>query len=426
MTTLPLVIHWFRQDLRLADNPALVAATQRGRVLPLYVLDDGSAGEEKTGAAARWWLHHSLKSLNQSFADRLCVRMGNAETIVPLLASTHNAAAVFWNRCYEPWRQAQDEKIKKILNSEGVEVYCCNGALLWEPQQTLKADGTPYKIFMPFYRNGCWGASPPRKPQPAPVTLKPAELITAQQSARDIDNLNLLPAIRWDRQLIPHWNISEAAAQKLLFDFVSEKLKHYKTGRDFPAQGQVSRLSPYLHAGQLSPNQAWHAAQVQVQRWRDIGDTYAVDNAAHFFSELGWREFSHSLLYHVPRLPDDNLQEKFNRFPWRDDEEALHRWQRGQTGFPIVDAGMRELWQTGYMHNRLRMIVGSFLVKNLLVHWHYGKRWFWDCLVDADLANNSVGWQWIAGCGADAAPYFRIFNPVMQGQKCCRSVGGVR
>ena len=399
-----LTIHWFRQDLRLADNPALAAAAGQGTVLPVFILDDRGAGDHRTGAAGRWWLHHSLKDLNRRLDGRLRLFRGDPATILLELAAGHDVAAVHWNRCYEPWRIARDKAIKTALKEQDIAVRSFNGSLLWEPWDILKADQTPYKVFTPYYRRGCLSAPEPRRPLPAPENL---QLAAGEFAAVALDDLGLLPRIRWDKQLEPHWQIGEQGAGRRLQDFLDEGLAGYKDGRNFPSRPNVSRLSPRLHWGEVSPNQVWHAA-----RKRDPGT-----DLDHFLSELGWREFSHSLLYHFPELPRENLQAKFDRFPWLDDPEAVERWQQGQTGCPFVDAGMRELWQTGYVHNRVRMVVGSFLVKNLLQHWHHGEAWFWDCLVDADLANNSAGWQWIAGCGADAAPFFRIFNPVTQGEK---------
>ena len=401
--TTPLVIHWFRQDLRLGDNPALTHAAANGQVLPIYILDDENAGAHAMGGASRWWLHHSLASLNQSLGGSLNCYRGKAEVILPELVKRHHAQAIYWNRCYEPWRMQRDALIKERLHQEGIIAESFNGSLLWEPWEIRKDDGTPYRVFTPFYRKGCLSAPPPRQPLPVPASLQRVR----DERALALDALELLPRIRWDRQLAPHWTIGEAAAEERLQAFFHEGLAQYKEGRNLPAKPYVSRLSPYLHFGEISPHRLWHAV-------RDRGDDKHID---HFLSELGWREFSHHLLYQFPELPQKNLQAKFDRFPWREDAELLARWQRGQTGYPIVDAGMRELWQTGYMHNRVRMIVGSFLVKNLRLDWRHGERWFWDCLVDADLANNSASWQWVAGSGADAAPYFRIFNPVTQGQK---------
>ena len=400
--TMSTTIHWFRQDLRLADNPALASAAATGSVLPVYILDDENAGEYAMGGASRWWLHQSLQALSAALDGKLAIYRGDPKKILSELAARHDAGAVSWNRCYEPWRIERDKAIKTALNGEGLDVQTCNGSLLWEPWETLKDDGTPYRVFSPFFHRGCNKAHPPREPLPAPGSI---ELVSAEHAG--IDELGLEPEIPWHESLQPHWAPGEAGAAERLNDFLEEGLANYKEGRNFPARNHVSRLSPHMHFGEISPNQAWYAA-----KGRDEGK-----DLAHFLSELGWREFSHSLLYHNPDLPRRNLQNKFDHFPWRDDADSLRRWQRGMTGYPIVDAGMRELWQTGYMHNRVRMIVGSFLVKNLLLHWRHGERWFWDTLVDADLANNSASWQWVAGCGADAAPYFRIFNPVTQGQK---------
>ncbi len=398
-----ITIHWFRQDLRLSDNPALTKSVSEGQVIPVYILDDENARDQAMGGASRWWLHHSLDALNKAMGGNLNLYRGNAETILKDIANRYSIRAVYWNRCYEPWRILRDARIKEALKKEGIEAQSFNGSLLWEPWEIKKDDGTPYRVFTPFYRKGCLNASSPRKP-----LIKPKQLDAVRdESALALDDLNLLPSIRWDKQLEPYWKIGEEPAHDRLYQFLEEGIMHYKQGRDFPDKRYVSRLSPHLHFGEISPHQVWHAA-------RTYGDDPNID---HFCSELGWREFSYHLLYRFPELPNNNLQTKFDQFPWRSDEEGLKCWQRGQTGYPIVDAGMRELWQTGYMHNRIRMIVGSFLVKNLLIDWRQGERWFWDCLVDADLANNSASWQWVAGCGVDAAPYFRIFNPITQGQK---------
>ncbi len=400
----PVIIHWFRQDLRLADNPALHEAARLGRVLPVYILEEVPDGGWAMGAASRWWLHHALRSLAARLDGRLQVVSGDPVEIIPRLAREHGSGRVHWNRCYDPWRLGRDSVLKNRFKDAGLDVRSYNGSLLWEPWEVLKKDGTPYKVFTPYFGKGCLQAAVPRRPLPCPERL---ELAGPVEGERAIDRLGLRPKIRWDLQLEPHWAIGEPGAQDRLERFIAEGLPHYAQGRDFPGRPQVSRLSPHLHFGELSPNQAWHAAAA----------ARAGENTARFHAELGWREFAHHLLFHFPELPHTNLDRKFDRFPWRDDDEALRRWQRGQTGIPIVDAGMRELWQTGYMHNRIRMVVGSFLVKNLLIHWRQGEAWFHDCLVDADLANNSMGWQWVAGCGADAAPYFRIFNPVSQGRK---------
>ncbi len=400
----PVAICWFRQDLRLTDNPALCAAAAAGVVLPIYILDDINAGDAAMGAASRCWLDASLRQLNAALDGQLRVYSGDAQKILAELVNEYAVSAVYWNRCYEPWRIQRDKQIKQQLKECDVVTESFNASVLWEPWDVLKADGTPYKVFTPFYKRGCLNAIPPRKPLAAPKSLT---LFSTQKNATSVDDLKLLPSLPWGKSMMSHWQVGEQAAQKRLTEFLSDGIEDYKEGRNFPIQDNVSRLSPHLHFGEISPNQVWYAAKA----------CKADENRDCFLSELGWREFSYSLLYYCPELPEKNLQTKFDAFAWCEDEEIVQLWQRGQTGYPIVDAGMRELWQTGYMHNRVRMIVGSFLVKNLLLHWHQGEAWFWDCLVDADLASNSASWQWVAGCGADAAPYFRIFNPVTQGQK---------
>ncbi len=404
MTDTPLSIHWFQQDLRLADNPALTAAAEAGRILPIYILDDDNAGKWQIGAASRWWLHHSLAALNKSLNGKLSLYVGKAEEIIPELVKTHQVDAVYWNRCYEPWRTERDSHIKTALKDKGIKAESYNGSLLWAPWDVLKADKTPYKVFTPYYRKGCLNAAPPRPPLDEPEEMQ----LVHDSASTSLGSLSLLPTKpRWDKKMEAYWEIGEAGAQDCLEQFIAHGLNGYKKGRDFPSRTNTSHLSPYLHFGEISPNTVWYAAK----------EASESDDLYHFLSELGWREFSYYLLFHFPSLPEENFQPKFNGFPWVQDDKTLLAWQQGKTGIPLVDAGMRELWETGYMHNRVRMIVASFLVKNLLIHWHEGEAWFWDCLVDADLASNSASWQWVAGSGADAAPYFRIFNPVTQARK---------
>lgn len=402
------VIVWFRQDLRLRDNPALRAAHESGAtIIPLYILDDVNSDEWKMGAASRWWLHQSLSNLNKNLNDNMVFEVGAPQaTLVDIVKET-GASKIYWNRCYEPWRINRDKDIKRAFKDDGLEVKSFNGSLLFEPHQVLKEDGTPYRVFTPFYKKGYLGrADAPHAPEAVPENLN-----IHGHKRLSLDALNLMPDIVWYGNMQEEWQPGEEGAQKRLQSFLENGLKGYKDGRNFPVRDNVSRLSPHLHFGEISPRDVWYTARTAM-----IAQGCESDGE-HFLSEIGWREFSNTLLYHFPDLPRENLQKKFDSFPWLDDEIALKAWQSGQTGYPIVDAGMRELWQTGYMHNRVRMIVGSFLVKNLLLHWHHGENWFWDTLVDADLANNSASWQWIAGCGADAAPYFRVFNPVTQGQK---------
>ena len=354
-------------------------------------------------------MHHALEDLNRSLNQGLQLYKGEASAILSVLAHQTGAEAIVWNRCYEPWRIVRDANIKSALKGQGLDVQSFNGSLLWEPWQVLKKDSTPYKVFTPYYRRGCLSAVAPRQPIPIPKSINISK--TSNHSLR-LEDLNLLPKINWDGEMNARWDISEAAAHTRLDEFVMDDLQDYREGRNFPNKPNVSRLSPYLHFGQISPNIAWHRAS---EAGAFVTNEQSLDT---FLSELGWREFSNYLLYHFPKLPTDNLQARFDLFPWAENTDAdLKAWQRGNTGYPLVDAGMRELYNTGYMHNRVRMVVGSFLVKNLLVHWHHGERWFWDCLVDADLASNSASWQWIAGCGADAAPFFRIFNPITQSEK---------
>jgi deoxyribodipyrimidine photo-lyase len=406
--TEPVHIVWFRQDLRLADNPALAAASSSGRVLPIYILDDCSAGDWKVGAASRAWLHHSLAALNQSLHGKLQLFIGDADRVIASLTETLSIDSFYWNRCYEPWRTERDAKIEARLAACGINARSFNASLLWEPWTVAKSDGNPYRVFTPFYQNGCLSQPSPRHPLPPPKRLCCIDKPVAGSVL--LSDLDLLPRSDWYRSLIAGWEIGETAACARLEAFCGHGLKHYRAGRDFPALDATSRLSPHLHFGEISPQQAWHRAEQAALEFEG-------DGTSHFRRELGWREFSYHLLYHFPRLPEENFHARFDRFEWLSGDDGIDAWRRGMTGYPIVDAGMRELWQTGYMHNRVRMIVASFLVKNMLIHWRSGENWFWDCLVDADLASNSASWQWVAGSGADAAPYFRIFNPVLQSEK---------
>ena len=392
---------WFRQDLRLADNPALTAAISAGEVLPVYIHDADQPWAP--GGAARWWLHHSLKALNEQLkklgGQGLTLLQGDATKLIPQLVKQHDINQIFWNRCYEPHAIARDTALKTTLQSKGVEVHSFNASLLHEPWTAKTQTGNPFKVFTPFWKS----IKDKPLPNPLPVPAK-ATFIKGQGVA--LETLRLLPTLPWDAQFYHHWTPGEEGARKRWRDFLADGINRYAEGRDRTDQPNTSRLSPHLHFGEISPRQLWFEAQQAEGK-----------NIDKFRSELAWREFSYHLLYHFPTLPTDNFQPRFNAFPWERNSQALKAWQQGQTGYPIVDAGLRELWQTGYMHNRVRMIVGSFLVKHLRLHWHEGENWFWDCLVDADLANNAASWQWIAGCGADAAPYFRVFNPMLQGVK---------
>lgn len=398
------VIHWFRQDLRVLDNPALHYAAELGDVVPVYIYEAGQDHHHTPGAASRVWLHHALHSLDQTLNQSLNVYTGDPLAILDELCRRFDVTDVCWNACYEPWQREQDEAIATALRQRHIRVHIFNGALLWDPESIKKADGTPYKVFTPFYTKGCLQAPPPEKPLPS---VEGRIRCVSDSQRHSVDSLGFLPSIPWDKTMMAEWPLGEAGALELWDAFLEKGIVQYKAGRNIPSKLHVSRLSPYLHFGQISVRYLWHMFQQYPQN----------EDIACFCSELGWREFSNHLLVHNPTLPTQNLYSKFDGFPWVNNPTYLRAWQTGQTGIPMVDAAMRELWQTGYMHNRPRMIVGSFLVKNLLIDWRHGERWFWDCLVDADLANNSASWQWIAGCGADAAPYFRVFNPVTQGEK---------
>ena len=402
----PLAIMWFRSDLRLKDNPALRAACQSGALLPIYILEDDDAGTDAMGAASRLWLHHALTDLNQGLDGKLKLFKGAAKDVLIKLCEAHKVTHIHWNRAYEPWRMSRDADIKSTLQNFGIILESHKANLLWEPWEVAKNDGTPYRVFTPFYRRGCLNAPEPRRPLAAPSAISYAALDCESFTLQD---LSLCPQHNWQDNITSHWDITEKGAHERLDSFLVDGISDYDEGRNFPAKPFVSRLSPYLHFGQISVNQCWYSALERFGMAHKGCDT--------FLSELGWREFSASLLFYNHDLKTLPLNQKFIHFPWRDSSEDLKKWQYGQTGYPIVDAGMRELYQTGYMHNRVRMIVGSFLVKNLRLHWQHGESWFWDCLCDADHAANSASWQWIAGCGADAAPYFRVFNPITQAEK---------
>jgi deoxyribodipyrimidine photo-lyase len=401
---------WFRQDLRVKDNPALINAANHQQVLPIYILDQTIPTKALMGGASKWCLHHALVALNKALDGNLIVISGDPALIIPKLCKEHDIGAVYWNRMYEPWAIARDTSIKDDLKARHIGVRSSNGSLLWEPMQVLKKDETPYKVFTPYYKNGCLNAAHPRYPEGQPK-LTFIDDIANLVDSQSIDKLSLLPTINWDAQITELWDISEQGAQHKLARFIKEAIEDYNDDRNVPAVRGTSQLAPYLHFGLLSPNQAWYAVHDAYDGSREKNGVYV------FLSELGWREFSYYLLFHFDDIQNKNFNKKFDNFPWHKDKKSLKAWQQGTTGVPIIDAGMRELWQTGYMHNRVRMIVASYLVKNLMIDWREGERWFWDCLLDADSASNSAGWQWVAGSGADASPYFRIFNPVLQGEK---------
>lgn len=402
----------FRRDLRLADQPALSAAcAAHDRVLPVYLHAPHEEAPWQAGAASRWWLHQSLKVLQQSLAAQdaeLHIAQGDSLPTLRALIGASDANAVYWNRCYEPPAIARDAALKRALRNDGIAVHSHSGNLWCEPWQLSTAEDRPYRVFTPY-----WRKLRSYLQDDAPLPEARARQWLRIPDSLPLEALGLRPRVSWAGGLVANWQPGEAGARELLEVFIDDALSGYADGRDLPARHGTSRLSPHLHFGEITPRQILHSLKkrtgsVHVSQPPDIEP---------YLRELGWREFAHHLLYHFPGTPTENFNPRFDAFRWVDDEDALSRWQRGRTGIPLVDAGMRELWHTGWMHNRVRMVVASFLTKNLRQHWQHGAHWFWDTLVDADLANNTLGWQWVAGCGADAAPYFRVFNPVTQAKK---------
>jgi deoxyribodipyrimidine photo-lyase len=419
----PATIVWLRQDLRLGDNPALQAACQRGGpVVPVFIWAPEEEGAWPPGSASKWWLHQSLEQLAKAFdaaGSELILRRGSSPAELRQVAEATGAHAVFWNRRYEPAAIARDRQVEQALRAAGLQTESYNGGLLHEPGTIQNKAGRPFQVFTPFWRT-CLASGQTGAPLPAPRKLiapsrRPASL--------PLMVLGLEAVHSWTDGLRTAWRPGSGGAKVELRRFLRGGLLHYDQGRNRPDLTGTSRLSPHLHFGEISPRQVWHSVQ-------SFAETRAIPAAEwrrwQFLTELGWREFAHHLLFHFPHTTEQPLRSGFARFPWRSHAQWLHAWQRGQTGYPLVDAGLRELWATGWMHNRVRMVVASFLVKNLLISWQEGARWFWDTLVDADLANNTLGWQWTAGCGADAAPFFRIFNPVSQGEKFDPAGGYVR
>ena len=409
----PTTILWLRHDFRLDDNPALIAAAARGAVVPAFIWAPEEEAPWEPGAASRWWLHQSLEKLSAAFAKAgapLLIRRGPSLEALRKLVKETGATHVAWNRRYEPAVITRDTGIKKALAADGLDVESFNGALLYEPMHVATKEGKPYQVFSPFWR-ALLGRDEPAEPVPPPKKLKAAE---KQPKSVSIESLGLLPTIDWAGTMRKTWSPGEAGAEKRLERFVERGVTDYHRERDRPDHEGTSALSPHLHFGEVSPRRAWHAVRAAAG-----GKPVAklTGGAEAYLRELGWREFASHLLYHFPHTANAPLRADYARFPWAKDPVGLRAWQRGRTGFPIVDAGMRQLWATGWMHNRVRMIVASFLVKDLRITWLEGARWFWDTLVDADLAANTLGWQWAAGCGADAAPYFRIFNPTSQAEK---------
>ena len=410
LATMSATIVWLHRDLRLEDNPALHAAIERGQpVIPALVWAPDDEAPWAPGSASRWWLHQSLAALGASLRDRgsrLVLRTGPTLEALRSLVRETGADAVHWNRRHEPALVERDATIMEALTDDGLQVETFNASLLFEPWDVETQQGKPYQVFTPFWRR-CRGFGLPTQTQPSPEAI-PA--LRQWPVSASLEGLDLLPRVDWTGGLGATWAPGEAGAQERLEAFVDEILANYGTARDRPSHVGTSRLSPHLRAGEIGPRQIVKALAEEAR----LADGTSADT---YLSQLGWREFAHHVLYHFPSTPDRPLKSTFETFPWQEDATGLQAWQRGETGYPMVDAGMRELWATGWMHNRVRMVAASFLTKDLLVPWQSGARWFWDTLVDADLANNTLGWQWAAGCGADAAPYFRIFNPVRQGER---------
>jgi deoxyribodipyrimidine photo-lyase len=402
-------IVWFRNDLRLGDNPALNAAVNRGETVVLvYVHDEVSSGSRALGGATRWWLHHSLTALAaeiSALGGELILRSGSGTDVIGELVKNLDAGAVYWNRRYGRQRD-EDATLKKNLTDQGVTCESFGGNLLFEPWTIRTGEGRPFRVFTPFWR-ACLASEPPRTPLAAPTALVSHPAVDSES----LESWNLLPTNPdWSQGLQGTWTPGERGALERLEDFIDNTLSQYHR-RDEPAPVTTSRLSPHLRFGEISPHTIWHAMEGDLSEG-------AAKNKAKFMSEIGWREFSYNILFHSPDIATHNFRPEFDRFPWGAPEPgALKAWQHGKTGIPLVDAGMRELWATGYMHNRVRMVAASFLIKNMLVDWRIGEQWFWDTLVDADEANNPASWQWVAGSGADAAPYFRVFNPLLQAEK---------
>ncbi|MEM7194696.1 MAG: deoxyribodipyrimidine photo-lyase [Pseudomonadota bacterium] len=410
MLTSPAVV-WFRRDLRLHDNPALQQALNaHQKIILVYISENEELAPWTSGAASNWWLHQSLQSLISDLAEtgaHLTLLQGPAEAALHAICQQHNISHVYWNRLYDPETVTRDKAVKASLQAAGVQVQSFGGYLLREPWETLNKQGEPYRVYTPFSKN-YFVLPPVETPASTPVNLQNRTLTCAGSALNDF---HLLPGKDWGHRLANHWSPGEKPALSRLQEFLTSAVFDYKDARDIPAVDGISRMSAHLHFGEISSRQIWHAVQQQ-------GVAQSKEDAVFpFLRQLIWRDFAHHLLFHFPHTTHSPFLPMFEKFPWQQNKEFLQAWQRGRTGIPLVDAAMQELWLTGWMHNRTRMLVASLLTKNGLIHWIEGARWFWDTLVDANLANNTMGWQWTAGCGVDAAPYFRIFSPTRQGER---------
>ncbi len=407
---------WFRQDLRISDNPALFEAIKNSKsVTAIYILDDKKNSKiRKLGGASKWWLHYSLKdlaeNLSKNYNINLIIRKGNAKEILAKITQENQIEKIYFNRLYEPYYFQRDNEIENYFQQKNIATESFNASLLVEPWEVKNNNGEYFKVYTHFYKS-CLKNINPRSPLKTPE--KQDKSYNKNIFSEKLDDLHLTPkSPNWAVSFYDYWQVSEQSAQNRLYNFLENFVFDYDEKRNFPDVEYTSKLSPYLHFGQISPHQILEACELYKTK-----NPNSINGINKFISEIYWREFSYNLLFNFPKLPDENFRAEFNNFPWNDDKNLLRAWQKGKTGYPIIDAGMRELWHTGWMHNRVRMIVGSLLTKHLLTHWKNGEEWFWDCLVDADLANNTASWQWVSGSGADAAPYFRIFNPIMQGEK---------
>ncbi len=404
MSDTPIIV-WFRRDLRVADNPALSEAAKTGRpVICLYILE--TERERELGGASKWWLHHSLQSLSEdleAIGATLILRKGQAFRILDMLIEETGADSIYWNRRYDLAPREIDAAIKSDLKARGLTVETFRANLLSEPWTVKTKTDNYYKVFTPYWR-AAQDSLDTGKPLPTPKSIK---TYTGEIKSNSLESLKLLPSSPdWGSKMSPHWTIGSKGAAKALEQFVGGPVADYPEDRNRPDKDNgTSKLSPHLAFGEISPKQIWHGCKGNL------------DSARKFLAEIGWREFSYVLLFHNPKLATENFKPAFDGFEWNPSEDNLQAWQHGQTGYPFVDAGMRQLWQTGWQHNRVRMVTASFLIKHLLIDWREGEKWFWDTLVDADPASNAASWQWVAGSGADASPYFRIFNPFTQGEK---------
>ncbi len=402
----------FRNDLRLKDNAALTAAVSAGdAVVPVYIFDEDD-DHWSMGSASRWWLYHSLSALSaeiERLGGQLFLRKGNTLDVLQQIVDEAGVSRLFFSRSYEPRQRKIEDAIYERW-CKRLEVKRYGGYLLFEPEQVLTGQGQAYKVFTPFWK-ACLSK---QVPQPGKQhNFKATDFCQKKIETEQLDHWQLLPARPdWAAGFREHWQPGEHGAMQALNEFIETALTNYEEDRNRPDRSGTSRLSPHLHFGEIAPVRVWHDI-----RQASAGDKLMAEQGMSYLRELGWRDFANHLLYKWPNLPDQPFRTEFSDFPWQQDNPGLRAWQQGETGYPIVDAGMRQLWHSGWMHNRVRMIVGSFLVKHLLIHWREGESWFWDTLVDADLANNAAGWQWVAGSGADAAPYFRVFNPILQGKK---------